>query len=86
MELKNNQVIVLKNGKIGVTSSFNGKPFQLIFDTFTMPIRRLDENLEAKNSNYDVVEVYDGSTIEEVTDVFEKGYTTEGLKAVWKRG
>ena len=39
----------------------------------------------AKNENYDIVEVFDGSTLEKVTDVFKNSFKADGLKSVWKR-
>jgi hypothetical protein len=56
----------------------------IIFTAFTSPLRRYDENLKAKNNNYDIVEVYDGSTVENVTDVFKKSFNADGLKLIWK--
>lgn len=85
MELKSNNVVKLRNGKHGVTASFNGKPFQMIFDSFTCPISRFNEKLENKNHNYDIVEVYDGSCIENVKDVFKKKFSTENLHLIWKK-
>ncbi len=84
MKLQNNQVVKLRNGKHGVVASFNDKPFQIIFAAFTSPIKRYDENLKHKNENYDIVEVFDGSPIENVTDVFKAKFKTDGLTSVWK--
>lgn len=84
MELQKNQVVLLRNGKYGVTCAFNDKAFQIVFAAFTSPIKRYDENLKTKNENYDIVEVYDGSTIENVTDVFKKSFKADGLKLIWK--
>ncbi len=84
MELQNNQVVKLRNGKFGVVASFNEKPFQIIFAAFTSPIKRYDENLKHKNENYDIVEVFDGSPIEAVTNVFKNKFNADGLTSVWK--
>ena len=84
MELKNNQIVKLRNGKFGAVASFNEKPFQIVFTAFTTPIRRYDENLKNKNNDYDIVEVFDGATLESVTDVFKQSFKAEGLKSVWK--
>jgi hypothetical protein len=84
MELQKNQVVKLRNGKFGATAAFNDKVFQLIFTAFTSPIRRYDANLKTKNENYDIVEVFDGSTLENVTDVFKTSFNAEGLKSIWK--
>lgn len=85
MELQKNQIVKLRNGKFGATAIFNDKVFQIIFATFTTPIKRYDENLKTKNENYDIVEVFDGSTLEKVTDVFKTSFNANGLKSVWKR-
>ena len=85
MELSNNQVVKLRNGKFGVVASFNNKPFQLIFAAYTNPIKRYSENLEHKNHEYDIVEVFDGSKVENVTDVFKTSFNAEGLDSIWKK-
>jgi hypothetical protein len=85
MELKCNQVVKLRNGNHGVVACFNGKPFQLIFTAYTSPISRYDGELKNKNNNYDIVEVFDGSTIENVKDVFKRGFKSDKLESVWKR-
>lgn len=84
MFLENNQIVKLRNGKVGATASFNDKVYQIVFATYSNPISRYDENLKHKNSEYDIVEVFDGSTIENVTDVFKNSFSTDGLKSVWK--
>lgn len=84
MKLEKNQVVKLRNGRFGVTASFNDKAFQLVFAAFTTPVRRYDENLKNKNENYDIVEVFDGSTLENVVDVFKASFKADGLKSVWK--
>jgi hypothetical protein len=85
MTLSKNQVVKLRNGRFGVTACFNDKPFQLIFTAYTTPINRYDNDLKHKNSEYDIVEIFDGSSLEKVTDVFKRNFTTEGLESVWVR-
>lgn len=85
MVLGNNQVVELRNGIFGVVASFNDKPFQLIFKSYTNPISRYDENLKNKNSAYDIVKIYDGTNVEKVTDVFGKKFTTDNLTLIWER-
>ena len=48
MELRNNQVIELRNGILGVVASFNDTPFQLIFKSYTNPISRYNAELKNK--------------------------------------
>lgn len=85
MELANNQVIQLRNGKYGVVASFNDKPFQLVFDSFTTPIGRYNAELKNKNANYDIVKVLDGTSVENVLDVFKKKFNADDLTMVWER-
>ena len=49
MELQNNQVVQLRNGIFGLVSSFNNKPLQLIFRSYTNPVSRYDNNFKNKN-------------------------------------
>lgn len=84
MELKCNQVVQLRGGKYGVVACFNEKPFQLIFTSFTTPIARYDEKLKHKNNSYDIVKVYDGSKLANVTSVFTSKFNAEGLDVVWE--
>ena len=85
MEGKSNQVIQRRNGKNGVVASFNDKPFQLIFDSFTTPIGRYDGELKNKNTNYDIVKVFDGTQVDNVCTVFKKKFSTDNLTLVWER-
>lgn len=43
------------------------------------------EDFKHKNPDYDIIEVYDGSSIENVSDVFKKKFKAEGLEKVWER-
>lgn len=85
MELKANNVVQLRNGIFGVVSSFNGNPFQIIFKSYTSPVDKYDENLKHKNSTYDIVAVFDGSTIDNPKKVFSTKFTTEGLEQTYQR-
>lgn len=85
MELTCNKIVELRNGKFGVVACFNEKPFQLVFDSFTTPIGRYNDELKNKNTNYDIVKIYDGSSVENVLDVFKKTFNTDGLALVWER-
>ena len=85
MELQKNQIVKLRNGVYGATAAFNDKVFQVIFTAFTTPARRFDANLKHSNTNYDIMEVYDGTSLEAVADVFKKSFNASGLNVVWKR-
>jgi hypothetical protein len=80
-----NQIVELRNGNYGVVASFNNKPFQLIFRAYTSPVTRYDEKtLKHKNSEYDIVKIYDGTPIEDVTDVFKAKFIADKLTCVWE--
>ena len=66
------QVVRLRNGKLGIVVCFNNTPSHIVFSSFTNPITKWDENLKHANSDYDIVEVYDGSTLESPMDGFKK--------------
>ena len=85
MELKENQVVKLRNGKVGVVTSFNGKPFQIIFDSYSNPVARYDKKLEHKNHDYDIVSVFSGESVSEPKDVFKKSFDIDALKRVWRK-
>ena len=84
MELQKNQIVQLRNGIYGVVASFNDKPFQLIFRSYTNPISRYNEELKNKNSQYDIVKVFDGSAIINVTDVFKAKFNADNLTVIWE--
>ena len=67
-----NQVVRLRNGKLGIVVCFNNTPSHIVFSAFTNPITKWDENLKHSNDDYDIVEVYDGSTLENPMDGFKK--------------
>ena len=67
-----NQVVRLRNGKLGIVVCFNNTPSHIVFSSFTNPITKWDENLKHSNDDYDIVEVYDGSTLENPIDGFKK--------------
>lgn len=83
--LRENTIVLLRNGNYGAVASFNGKPFQIIFTAYTNPIARYNlETLKHKNPQYDIVKVFDGSPLENVTDVFKRKFTAENLPVVWE--
>ena len=85
-KLDNNQVIKIANGMIGVVVSFNNKPSHIVFTSFTNPIGKWDSNLEHKSANYSIVEVYDGSSLENPLDAFKKRTNVEeALPLLYKK-
>ena len=83
-ELSCKQVVKLRNGNVGIVVCFGDKPSHIIMNNFTNPIGKWDENLESKNHNYDIVEVYDGSKLEDPLDGFKKKKVAE-LDVLYKR-
>lgn len=83
MELNVNNIVQLRNGIYGVVSSFNNKPFQIIFKAYTSPVDKYDDNLKHKNNAYDIVKVFDGSSIENPKVVFSNKFNADGLAEVW---
>ncbi len=84
MEFGKNQIVKLRNGLVGVVTSFNGKPSHLIFKAYTNPITQYNDNLEKKNHDYDVVEIYDGTKLDVITDVWKRG-ALDNFEMIWKR-
>ena len=85
MELKVNQVVKLRNGKVGVVSAFNSKPCLLVFENYTSKLNQYNNDLTHKKHNeYDIVEVYEGKKVENFTDVYRKKFDFSTLKEVYK--
>jgi hypothetical protein len=40
--------------------------------------------VKSENRNYDIVEIYDGSSITNADEVFKPKFTAEGLPLLWK--
>ena len=43
--LKCNQIVVLRNGLVGIVANFNNKPSHLIFKAYCNPITQYDDDL-----------------------------------------
>lgn len=78
------QVVKLRNEKIGIVTCFNGKPSHVIMASFSNPITKWDDDLKHSNTNYDIVEVRDGSKVENPLDAFKKR-TFNDLDVLYKR-
>ena len=83
--LECNNVVVLRNGLVGAVGCFNDKPAWLIFKSYINPIEKYNEELKHKNTNYDVMAVYDGSPIENVSVLFKSKYDVSTLDIIWER-
>lgn len=84
MELGNNNVVKLRNGLHGIVASFNGNPVQIIFKSYTSTLDKYDENLKHKVNTFDIVGIYDGSSIDNHKRVFSKKFNSDELECLWK--
>ena len=83
-ELKVNQVVRIRKGKNGVVMGFNNKAALIVFDSFVSQLSRYNENLKhKKNTDYDIVGVYEGKKVEKYTDVYKKSFDLSTLKEVY---
>ena len=86
MKLKENQIVVLRNGLVGAVTMFNDEPAQVVFASFSKPARYYDPktfSVSGSNRNYDIVEIYDAAGVE-YKEVFKKSFKLDGLKRVWR--
>jgi hypothetical protein len=72
-KLENNQIVKNRRGDVGCVVSFKGEPVMIVYAAYTFNVSRLDENLKAKNHDYDIVEVHN------VEDVSFKGVFSRKL-------
>jgi len=86
MELKQNQIVKIRRGDVGVVMSFKNKPSLLVFNSFVSPLGRFTDKLKHKSkSDYDIIGVYEGK-VESYTDVYAKRFDLSKLKAVYVEG
>lgn len=86
-KLKENQIVVLRNGNVGVVTGFKGEPAQIVFKSFTKPARSFNEKtfvVNGNNHNYDIVAIYDGNSVETYHEIFSTKFNVESLKRIWK--
>lgn len=96
VELKENNIVVLRNGKIGAVASFNHIPRWIIFKAFMGILSKYNDDLkyQGKNkatssvnedSDYDIVKILDGSSITEVNDLFKDKIDISKLPIIFER-
>ena len=86
MDFQNNNVVVLRNGAIGYVASFNGKPSMLIFKNYINTVGVYNSDLKkGSNPNYDVMSIYDGSSVEDTKTIYKKSFNVDELPKVWER-
>lgn len=81
-ELKDSHIVVNKNGNVGIVVSFNGKSEYIVFKTFITPIKNYNDDMTHKNDNYTIVDVYDGSGVENAKEVFLARFDVSKLTKV----
>ena len=74
----------------GAVVSFNGKPAYVMLMSFNNKVNCWNEQLQHRDHALDIVEVFDGSSIEDVNSVFNATKKNAfdpialGLPSVWK--
>lgn len=89
MELSAKNIVMLRNGNIGVVVGWGGKPTYVVTATFVNTTDRWGENgkrnaKSAEPNKYDIMEIRDGSSVEKATDVFKSSFDASALPLVWK--
>ena len=82
--LSPNNIVELKNKKLGVVTSFNGEPSVIVFSNYCNPLKKYSEELKNKNEDYDIVRVYDGSSVPSLDSVFKSKFNTDELPLLWE--
>lgn len=86
MTLNVNQIVELANGNLGYVASFNGKPEIIIFKSYSNTLKKYNEKFENRNPSYNIVKIYDGSSItDSVSCIFRKSFDVTKLKVIWAR-
>ena len=81
--LTDKHIVVLRNGNVGAVSSFNGQAYLIVFASFVVQMSKYNEQLKHKNAQYDIVKIHDGSSIEDVKDIFKKKFSYDNLNVIW---
>lgn len=74
MELQSGNVVELRNGQVGLVCPFNdaNKPFVIVFKNYTNLVSKY-QDFKQKNRIYDIVKVYDGSSVEDIKSLYYNG-------------
>ena len=81
--LTDKHIVVLRNGNVGAVSSFYGQAYLIVFASFVVQMSKYNEQLKHKNAQYDIVKILDGSSIEDVKDIFKKKFSYDNLNVIW---
>lgn len=89
-ELKANHLVELKNGLIGAVGCFNGQVAWIVFKAYINVLKKYTKDLKVngkgeKSSDYDIMRVYDGTDVDNVDNVFKKGFDVHTYPLVWER-
>lgn len=82
--LEPNHLVELRNGKIGAVGSFNGNVSWIIFKAYMTVKGKYDAKLRHKNESYDIIRVYDGSSITNVDNVFKNSFNIDDYPLLWE--
>lgn len=92
IKLSGKHLVVLRNGNVGACGSFNGKFSWIIFKSYMNVKKKYDKDLKfvstqksQKAREYDIMKVYDGSSIKNVDDVFKNGFDVNEYPLLWVR-
>lgn len=81
--MKENVIVKLRNGLVGLLVCFNGKAAYIVLPKFIKKATDYDENWKhKKNHDFDVVEVRDGATLEHVGDAFKARFNIENFPLI----
>lgn len=89
MKLAVTNIVVFRDKGRGVVVGWgDNKPAYVVGARFTNPVSKWNENGrhggKAEPTRYDIVAVYDGSSIENPTDAFKASTKVENLSLIWE--
>lgn len=86
MDIKNNSLVKLRGGEIGLISFFNGKPSYVVCERFIKKFSQYDENLKYKSGNtrFDIVEIRNGESVENADNVFKRSFKMDDYELLAK--
>lgn len=85
MELTQNTIVKLRNGIVGLVVFFNNQPAYIILPKFIKRMSQYDSELKYKtNHDYDIVEIYDGSSLEDVSLAFRSRFNLDSFPLIAK--
>lgn len=81
--LTKNTIVKLRNGMYGLIVAFNEKPVYIVLRNFIKHMTAYNEELKYKNnSTYDIVEIHDGSKLDNVADIFKSRFDIDQFELI----